>query len=226
MLTGAAIVGGMMVGALAASAASTDKGVAVNPSQGLTNSQRLAEYQQMRAAFNSRYEAWLTTLDLGSLPFSRLERLPILGTFVGPQVATLPEAVGAASLIVSARVVKIVPTAFAGTQVVVAVTSVLKGAAVGDVVITQPGGLRPTSDWKGITIAYAPNDPLLLPGEQALLLLNRTGPSGEWTVQPVTGLYYIEGNTLHALPDNPFGNAVERLGLSAVASEIAAVANR
>ncbi|MHB8324045.1 MAG: hypothetical protein ACYDHB_06410 [Candidatus Dormibacteria bacterium] len=139
------------------------------------------------------------------------------------QAQTLEQAVASAEYIVVGRATAIKPTPFSGTLVTLAVTERLKGPSVQEVTIVQPGGLQPTSDWAGVVIASAPQDPLLLPGQEALLFLTRAEESTNFTVQPVTGIYPISGGSVEAALGNPFAPEVSGRALAAVKGQIAAL---
>jgi hypothetical protein len=60
----------------------------------------------------------------------------------------------------------------------------------------------------------APADPLLLPGDRAVLFLKYSEPAGWWETQAWTGQYRIgEDDTIAATDLNPFGAEVEGSGL-------------
>jgi hypothetical protein len=103
------------------------------------------------------------------------------------------------------------------------VNDVAKGKGSGNVVINQPGGLYPTSDWKGVVVGYAVGNPLLLPGEQALLFRNPSGKGTFYSVQPVTGIYLIEGGELVAMPSNPFATQIAGLSPSSLLGQVSAL---
>jgi len=174
-----------------------------NPDRGLTDAQRALRYSQSGSAFEARYISWLEHLDVGRLAFGELPRTSILGTAVPAQAHTLEQAV-------------------AGAEYIIVGTETLKGHAVQEVTIVQPGGLQPTSDWKGVIIASAPQDPLLLPGQEALLFLTRAAGSTNFTVQPVTGIYPISGGSVEAALGIPFAPEVSGRALAAVKGQIAA----
>jgi hypothetical protein len=193
-----------------------------NPDRGLTDAQRALRYSQSGSAFEARYISWLEHLDVGRLAFGELPRTSILGTAVPAQAHTLEQAVAGAEYIIVGTARAIKPTPFSGTLVTLAVTETLKGHAVQEVTIVQPGGLQPTSDWKGVIIASAPQDPLLLPGQEALLFLTRAAGSTNFTVQPVTGIYPISGGSVEAALGIPFAPEVSGRALAAVKGQIAA----
>ena len=218
-----ALILGVGVGGAITLAASSNKSPVTNPDRGLADAQRALRYSQLRGAFEAHYTSWLEHLDIGRLALGKLPRESMLGTGVAAQAQTLAEAVAGAEYIVVGTATAIKPTPFSGTAVTLAVTATVKGPSVKEVTIVQPGGLLPTSDWKGVIVASAPTDPLLLPGQEALLFLTRAAGSTNFSVQPVTGLYSITRGTVEAVLGNPFAPEVSGRSVAAMKGQIAAV---
>ncbi len=170
--------------------------------------------------FEARYAGWLARLNIRVLGWERVPRESLMDLAVPPRVRTLQEAVASAGWIVVAAAVAIDPTLFSGTKVTLQVTQTLKGAPLAQVTLVQPGGLDPTSDWKGVIVGTSVTNPLLLPGQRAMLFLSRAPASGEFTVQPVTGLCMVVDGQLQPVVGNPFGAEVAGKTLSEVSDRV------
>ncbi len=218
-----ALILGVGAGGAITLAASSNKSPVTNPDRGLTDAQRALRYSQLQGAFEARYTSWLEHLDIGQLALGKLPRESMLGTGVAAQVQTLAQAVAGAEYIVVGTATAIKPTPFSGTAVTLTVTDMMKGPSVKEVTIVQPGGLLPTSDWKGVIVASAPTDPLLLPGQEALLFLTRVAGSTNFSVQPVTGLYSITRGNVDAVLGNPFASELSGRSVAVVKGQIAAL---
>lgn len=172
----------------------------------LSDSERDRLYKQNWQDFETKYTAWVASLDIARVDLRSLTHREVLGSFLAPTSRTLAEAEGSADLAVGGEVTAIRPTAFDGTYVTLRLGTTYKGTAPAALVVHQGGGLRPTSDWKGMYIADSPDAPLMLPGDQVVLLL-RTAPTG-YEPEPFTGLYWVEPSGMRSVPGNPFAAAV------------------
>ncbi len=81
----------------------------------------------------------------------------------------------------------------------------LKGSVSERVTLVQGGGSYPAPDWASTTLVVAPADPLLLPGDQAVLLLEYHESPAWFEAQPWTGQYRLdEDDRITANEFNPF----------------------
>src|ERR1700674_1574850 len=195
-----------LAAAIALSAEGGNKTI-TNPDAGLTDAQRAQNYSSGRDAFNARYQQWLASIDFSKVNYASLKRVPLNALYESPQ-PSLSAAKAHAELILVGKVRAIRPTAFDGTYVTLDIDGLMKGSASASVIIHQAGGLRPTPDWKGMFIAYALDEPLLIPNDRAVLFLNR-GSTGTLEVQGFTGLYRSTGGRVSAVAGNPFAQDVD-----------------
>ncbi|MFY9531908.1 MAG: hypothetical protein WAR24_23640, partial [Candidatus Acidiferrales bacterium] len=150
-----------------------------------------------------------------------LPRRPVLATYAAPAATSLTQATHDADLVIRGDVVSIMPTAFDGTYVSVRIARSLKGSASGTVVIHQGGAIEPTPDWAGMFIADSEAGPLMIPGDNVVLFLHKSGSAYE--PQAFTGLYWSTLHGLKAVPGNPFGRSVEAQTVSTFQTLISAV---
>ncbi len=180
-------------------------GAAPNPEAGMTDAQRQAFHDQQWASFDQQYRAWIGSLKVDQFDLHSLPRNTLTGDWA-PGQSTLHDAVAHADLIVVGTVSAIQPTPYSGTVTTMAVGQTLKGSPVSSVQVTQQGGLRPTLNWTGTSIAEAANGALLLPGDRAVLLLQKTSLGYE--IQSASGWYEIVGGAVQVNSLNTFGASV------------------
>jgi hypothetical protein len=186
--------------------AASPKVLPPDPEAGLTDVQKEALHQQARSTFVTRYTAWLNTLNIAALDLHGLRRYD-LNADVLPGQPTLTAAVQQAGLVVVGTVMAITPTTFSGTNTTLGVDQVVKGTTQSPLTNNQGGGLRPTLDWTGVTIADEPGSPLLLPGDRAILFL-QVDNLGRLYIQSVSGWYQVTGGLVTASAGNPFASSV------------------
>lgn len=162
-----------------------------DPDAGLPDAERLAKYERAEKEGEVRYAAWveclkpiLNTVDLRSVP-----RYAINIDF-GPGRPSMPDAVAKAELIISGTIVNFDPSPHGGTFTTVAVDEALKGYAASSITFFQGSRVSPTDDGLGVTVSEAPNEGLLVPGDRAILLLQR-GSDGNYHIEHVTGWFQI-----------------------------------
>lgn len=197
-----------------------------NPEAGMTDAQRIQYETTAFAQFETRRAAWFATFDFSALDYSKLDRSGIQAQIV-PPLQSLDESVAAAKTIVIGSVKSIAPDV-QGAVLTFDVEQSLKGGLTpGPIRIGTGSGVQPGRDWKTVSIADMPGDPLLLPGQRVILFL--TGPvrpGAEYGVESVTGHYDITPAGIQALSLNPFGAAVsgqpEAVFVARIASSIAA----
>jgi hypothetical protein len=184
-----------------------------NPCRGLTDEECIPLQQDMSAAFDARLAAWVKQFNGDEERLQSLPRRESMADYQAP-VQTLDASVDAADLIVLATAREIGFDAHYA-RVELDVENVLKGDSPPELTVTQGGGPRPSPDWKSGSLVSAPADPLLLPGDRAVLFLKYSEPPGWWEAQAWTGQYRIgKDDTIAATDLNPFGAAVEGSGLN------------
>lgn len=205
------------------SASPGKKPLPVNPDVGLSDEERMEKIAKFRVEFDKRIEEWFATFDFDSLDLASLERQEMMALHVPPS-PDLPAAVSAADAIVLGRVTEV---AFdpSGTIVSLTVEQTLKGLGLSRVIrVRQGSGLWPTPDWKGATISDDSGDPLLLPGQRALLFLDSyEGQGAEFEVQSMTGHYRLRPEGIQPVDLNPFANAVRNEPEAAFTGRITAL---
>lgn len=201
-------LGGIVAAGSTASPDSVATKVAIttNPEARMSSAERDQMYKANFAHFESRYSAWASNLDVSKLNLSTLPREELLADYAQVRVSSLFQAAASADVIVTATVTKIRPAGLAATDVMVRVDRAHKGDAGSTLVIREAGGLMPSQDWNSVYIAEAASEPLLLPGDRAVLLLNRsTVAPGEYEVEGFTGIYKLNSGKITSVPGNPFG---------------------
>jgi hypothetical protein len=176
-----------------------------NPEAGMTDGQRVTLHQQQWGAFDKQYTAWVSGLKVDQLNLHSLLRSPLNAEWDAEQPSQ-HDAVAKADLIVVGTVASLRLTPYSGTPTTFVVDQTLKGQPVSTVEVTQSGGLRPTDNWAGVTIAEGENATFLLPGDRAVLLLQKSKLGYE--IQSVSGWYQIVGGLVHPNSLNSWGTSV------------------
>jgi hypothetical protein len=201
--------------------AQASKAPAVSTSEkGLSDAQRNQIYQASWNQFKARYQKWLIKQNLSSLQWHNLRREVQAASYVAPSARTFAQAVGSADEVVTGTVVGAQPTPSFDTLVTFQVTRWYKGGGSPTLMIRQTGGLRPTLDWSGAFLVDSLDQPLMLPGEQYLLLLQHGQTSAEFNVESFTGMYKIQSGKLGALATNPFASRVNGAAVENVSTLI------
>jgi len=219
-------VGG--AGAVHAFVQSQSKTPSANTEAGLSDAQRNALYEQNTAAFETRLKAWYAHLDQQHLDLRTLRRVGMMASVEPPAADTLAAALAKADAAVTV-VVTAVHTAQASamalpeSDVTVTVVGQAKGSVAHSIVVHQLGGVIPTLDWSGAMIEDADGQPMLLPGDRAVLLLTRSADGGSYRLESYTGEYLVDaGGDVAAMPGNPFHDQVTGLTEQAFHAVVAA----
>lgn len=173
---------------------------------------------------------WATGYLRSPHDYRALARTSYMAAYAAPP-ATLENAVSAASAVVVGRVTGVDFTcdrALGGmvSQVTLRVAASAKGAAAEDSEIrfTQYGG--PVMDFAtgGVRLAQHDPDPLLLPGDEAVLFLQSEGtaPTG-LTAEYFTGQYRLADSVIQPVEGNPFAPEVDGLTRDTFLDTIAAL---
>ncbi len=163
------------------------------------DSTRMAEIDQAR---KQRFESTRALLASGCDP----SNLPMLAVshLDGLHPKTFNDALQRADLVVTAHVTKTEFTIAEGdslptTETTLTVDSMLKGDARGEITLYQRGG--PTAQNGGV-IEIFKGDPVLLRGDDVLLLAQSRTNGGYWAVYPV-GKYYVRDGAISVPEGNP-----------------------
>lgn len=179
-----------------------------NPDAGLTDEQRHAKYTSLSAAFWTRYEVWVVEFNAADIDLRTLEQAEVESSWLPPE-PTLAEAVSKAETIVEVEAIEIAFGAHSSAAIF-EVRSTLKGTANGRIRVEKNGGVYPRDDWsfEGAILGSAPNAPLLLPGDRAVLFLAKDVNLDVIVIQPGSGFYRVESGVIVPLEMNPFGGEV------------------
>jgi len=189
-----------------------EKGLRINPWAGLTDAQK----QKIVDQTHERNDEFLRDFvrrqgDPRTLPVIKVhsEEIP---------PATLATAVRQAQIIVRGKVMN---TSFAvnpqgGMPLATATVATLQ-AVKGDVPesfqVRQLGG--PVAQYQGGALVQLDGDPLLLPGDDVILLL-RLGPDGTLRTLPGGGILYVVGDLVRAEDGSPISTEVNGLKVADV----------
>lgn len=223
VLAGLALAAGVYA---IASGGRSDEPKAQDPCQGLSSAQCQTLIASSQKEFETRLSQWLAQFNSPDADLSSLPKVPLSADYP-PPYPTLAEAAKAADAIVvgTAQGVSFEPQWQA--SVTISVQQVIKGAPPATLTLRQGGGPQPYLDWTSAVLAVADADPLLLPGDRALLFLKAGAVTGSYEAQPWTGHYRVsDGGKVSALPQNPFASDVEGLSLNALAAKVQAAVSQ
>jgi hypothetical protein len=178
----------------------------------LPDEECMALQQKMSADFDARLAAWVTDFNDDDIDLRSLPKGESLADYA-PPLDTLEASVREAEVILVGTATTVT---FEGYYAFVAfeIEHALKGPVSKEITFVQGGGPRPDPEWKKATLVEAPADPLLLPGDRAVLLLNYYAEPGWYEAQPWTGQYRLnEDGTISANEFNPFRRIVDDLSL-------------
>jgi hypothetical protein len=181
-----------------------------DPCLNLSDEECMALQQKMSADFDARLAAWVTDFNDDDLDLRSLRKGESSADYA-PPLETLEASVNEAEVILVGTANTV---SFEGYYafVVVDIEQTLKGSVSKEITFVQGGGPRPDPEWKRATLVEAPADPLLLPGDQAVLFLRYYPEPGWYEAQPWTGQYRLnEDGTISANEFNPFRREVDGL---------------
>ena len=180
-----------------------------NPDAGLSDDERMARIEKARASFEERYRTWLAEFVREGRDPRCLPRVPSMADSWGGE-SSLVAAVAKADLIVVGTAQGVEFEAFAGARVKFGVQGYLKGGGRDVIVIRMGGGPFPGPDYESGVLVYDESAPLLLPGDRAVLFLERG--TGDLYVQPWSGLYSVSDGQVQPVEFSPFADEVAGLG--------------
>lgn len=159
--------------------------------------------------FFERYYAWLDSPAAQSMDLRSLPRGVMLADFL-PGEATLDAATARADFIVIGQAIDYNFGSW-GSSVTLKVESVLKGQAATMLTVSLPGGPQPANaDFTKATLVEGEAAPILLPGDRALLFIQRSADGEEVSVQPYSGHFRVDPmGRVHPLAGNAFGRDLD-----------------
>lgn len=159
--------------------------------------------------FFLRYNAWLDSPVAQNLDLRSLPRDFLMADFL-PSEASLDAATARADLIVLGEAVDYKFGSW-GSSVTLKVEAVLKGQMATTVTVSLPGGPQPdNADFTKATLVEGEAAPILLPGDRALLFLQRSPDGKRLSVQPYSGYYRVDpSGKVHPLTGNTFGGGLD-----------------
>lgn len=194
-----------------------------DPAASLSEAEQIQSHERGWAEFQARYEKWLSDTLANRKDFSGVLRVE-LNALVGNPPTSLDEAVALADEIVVARVEGVDFLAEAVTVVHLQVVEVAKGSPPQHIDIVQAGGPMPAhEDWTGIVLAQVGADPLLLPQDSALLLIDST--DGRRAIVPFVGQFRIVNGMLAPTSVASLGEALRGLSVEAAIARLGLVAS-
>ncbi len=196
----------------------------VDPLAGKSNQERMVAIQDSKKEFTARYAAWLADFAASGRDPRSLKRVEMLVTALDPQ-PDLATAVRNASAIVRVHAESVEFNASGSAVVTLSVTGSAKGTPGRSIRIVQAGGPAPDAQWGIGTLGYAASDPLLLPGDDAVLFLEGPYADGSYGVQSYTGSYLVNDGKLEAVEGNPFRAEIRAVSPDALLATTKAMAS-
>jgi hypothetical protein len=193
-----------------------------NPCADLADAECQELQSKLRAEFDRKFVVWVEEFNKENIDLRALPRAYSLAFYL-PPLPGLPVSLGQADVVVvgTAEAVYFTPT---DAHVTVAVEQSLKGVTAGTITVLQSAGPTPFPSWDEPTLGYSENEPLLLPGDRALLFLEYDASAEAYRVQSFTGHYLINPDgKLSALEGNPFGASVNGQTVDQFAATMAAL---
>ena len=190
--------------------------VMVTPSpwpQNMSDAEKSAAIAQADQLSSDCYAAWHANLNSSTLDYNTLDHKSIIadGDARG-RASTLSEATTASDMIIRGTVTSVAENPDSTSNVTLSVQRTFKGAPASTVTIKQYSHLNPDSSKpQGVVILDEYPDPLLLPGQSVIVLLQNL--NGSLWIEPYTGRYYIENGYITGIgtgpsADNPFADQV------------------
>lgn len=208
-----AVVVVLCAGGGIAVAAINDGGPGPDPDANLSAAERDAKYQSLQAGYDVRYAAWLQSDAARSLDLSTLKHEATMAVYP-PGAENLDDAVDAADIAVEGTVTKTTFIPY-GTITEFTVNQVPKGDVTGTIMVLQQGSALYAhgKNFEEPYIGDGDAQPLLIEGDQAVLLLDPATPQAQamvseasarygaqsitsatplYTIQPYSGQYKVE----------------------------------
>lgn len=170
----------------------------------------------------TKLQSWYDNLDTSKLgDLHQLQRTESIADFAAARAQSLQQAVANADAVVTVTVTGIHSQlavfdpgpSLTVTYVTAHVEDKLKGSVPSTIIFRQNGGLVPSPDWSAVEIEDVDTEPILLPGDRAILLLNNdsvaasstTYHAGQYLIEPWTGEYRLDASdSVVPVPLNPF----------------------
>lgn len=171
--------------------------------------------------FYARYLAWLDSPAAQDLDVRALPKRNIAASYLGGE-PTFDAAVAKADVVALGRVTEYKFGSW-GASATLQVENPLKGEALagGTLTVSLAGGPFPDESFTTAVLAEAEAAPALLPGDRAVLLLQRSPDGRGFDVQPFSGHYRLDpSDRVRALPGNAFGREVEGMNVGDFTREV------
>lgn len=165
-------------------------------------------------AYFDRYFTWLDSPEAQALDVRSLPRALLTAEFK-PSEPTLEVAIARSDVIVHGEAIQYSFGSW-GSSMTLKVEAVLKGKAGSAITVSLPGGPQPKNlEFTDVLLAEGEASPILLPGDRAMLLLQRSADGADFSVQAYSGQYRIDSSDkVSALPGNTFGRTVAGMNIT------------
>ncbi|MCI0344357.1 MAG: hypothetical protein L0221_02785 [Chloroflexi bacterium] len=182
-----------------------------------------ASHDEVWARYTEKYAIWLAALKASGLDWASLPRTE-LQDLRSPPRDSFAEALIASDIAVVGVVESVEFNPSMTSTVVLRVSSVLRGTAAEFISLRQAGGPQPADEsWTNAVLVESRTEPLLLPGDGVLLLLEEQ--QGVQFIQPTSGFFRVEGGVIRPLASNPDAAALEGLEVDSLARLVQAIDN-
>lgn len=163
--------------------------------------------------FFERYAAWLDSPVAQSMDLRSLPRATLTAEFL-PSEPSLDAATAKADIIAVGEAVDYKFGSW-GSSVTLKVETIFKGEPASTLTVSLPGGPQPDNlEFTKATLVEGEATPILLPGDRALLFLQRSADRKRLSVQPYSGHYRVDAvGTVRPLAGNRFGRGLEGMTL-------------
>ncbi len=192
----------------------------VNPDDTLTDAEVDREHEAGEQDYQNRFAQWLLEFEAGPVDLRLLPRAPIMVTEEEGS-PTLGSALQAADIVVLGEGRSVSFRADGTAWVVIQPARVLKGTPATTYEVEHMGGPEPWPDWDSPTLGFAEGSPWLLPGDRAVLFLEKDTSRGVLNVQSWSGTYAVSpAGIVHALEGNVFGSPFDGMTVDEFLAEV------
>lgn len=163
--------------------------------------------------FFERYNAWLDSPAAQSLDVRTLPRAFLMAEFL-PSQRNLDAAIARADVIALVEAMEYKFGSW-GSSVTLKVESLLKGPSATTLTVSLPGGPQPRNlEFTEAKLVEGEAAPILLPGDRAVLFLERSRDGERLNAEPYSGHYRVDAsNKIQALPGNSFRRDVDAMNV-------------
>jgi len=175
-----------------------------DPCSGLSDEECDGLVSKSREDFWARLPGWIEDFNTSSVDPRALPKAALNSRSDEPR-PDLASAVADTDIVVLGKAMGIRFEGTGDALIAFSVERSAKGPDLAEVSVLQNGGPQPYPDWTSPTLGIDESNPLLLPGDRALLFLYYDESDGQYQIQPWTGHYQVDAEgTLSALEGNPF----------------------